>query len=506
LQAPVKPGDGVVFDAGRPEAGEEGGRIYSVDTHGNQTILGFGQGDLNLRRIQPGQRVWKTSDPALERELRQTFAGDKIRHQRPVAAEVHGRAGGPLTFIVDDREGHVVQVTSTVWLEAATTRPLSTEILREQLGRLGGTPFQLANLANHLEGPVILPVSELNRLRREAVAALEERRALPLRWSLTPLEGERAVRPDWTNVPPHPEAPAEIIAVTRDLDQFSAALEVPALATFYCEFENPKHYREAVARFRTWQGEQRNPTTISGPAPTLWVAPPRIFKPGEEWILNLVRSSQPDGYLVRNAEHLRYFRGDRTRGDFSLNVANPLTAAYLIERYGLERLTASYDLNIFQLESLLRQVPAGLMDITLHQHMPMFHMEHCVFCAFLSTGKDYRDCGRPCEKHRVALRDRVGADLPLKADAGCRNTVYNNRAQTGAEYAQRLTSLGARHFRIEFVHESPDEVRRTLRHYLRLVRGEISGAELWRELKLINQLGVTRGQMETAPQVILKKR
>src|SRR6185369_15332250 len=184
-------------------------------------------------------------------------------------------------------------------------------------------------------------------------------------------------------------------------------------------------------------------------------------------------------------------------GDFSLNVANPLTASYFINRYGLERVTASYDLNIGQLEALLENARGSWFDITLHQHMPMFHMEHCVFCAFLSTGKDYRDCGRPCDSHRVALRDRVGAEHPLKADAGCRNTVYNSRAQTGAEYAARLMALGARSFRVEFLTEGADEVHQTVTRYLQLLAGQISGAELWRELKLINQLGVTRGQMET---------
>jgi U32 family peptidase len=129
-----------------------------------------------------------------------------------------------------------------------------------------------------------------------------------------------------------------------------------------------------------------------------------------------------------------------------------------------------------------------------------------VFCAFLSKGKDYHDCGRPCEKHKVALRDRVGALLPLKADAGCRNTVFNPRAQTGAEFVDRMIALGARHFRVEFVDESADEVARTLRAYENLFAGRTSGAELWRELKLLNQMGVTRGQLETTPQVIFKKR
>jgi putative protease len=135
----------------------------------------------------------------------------------------------------------------------------------------------------------------------------------------------------------------------------------------------------------------------------------------------------------------------------------------------------------------------------------MFHMEHCVFCAFLTSGKDYRDCGRPCDRVDLRLRDRVGAELPVKADAGCRNTVFNNRAQTGAEYVSRMLALGARAFRVEFLNETPEELVSTVQRYQQLLRGEITGAGLWREFTLVNQLGVTRGQMETPPQVIQKK-
>ncbi len=496
LAAPVKPGDGVVFDAGAPEQGEEGGRIYQVETHGAETVLRFGEGDIDFRRVQVGNRVWKTNDPALDRELRATFGGDKIRYQRPIDLEVHGRAGTPLTLIANDGEGHVVRLDSTVPLAPAEKHPLTPARLEEQLGRLGGTPYRLGNLHSQLEGDVILPVSELNRLRREIATELDARRTAPKRWALT----------DYRLPPPAPRTAVtrtpELIAVIRDLPQIDAAWAA-GVRTIYCEFENPKHYRNAVARFRELQAtaDPASPDSSS----SIWIAAPRIFKPGETWILEQVRSSAADGYLVRNHEHLAYFAGDRRRGDFSLNVANPLTAEYFLARYGLERVTASYDLNINQLVALLQGAPGTWFDITIHQHMPMFHMEHCVFCAFLSTGHDYRDCGRPCDHHKVALRDRIGADLPLRADAGCRNTVFNNRAQTGAEYVARLLELGARSFRVEFVDESPTEVERTLTRYGQLLRGEIAGNELWRELKLLNQLGVTRGQMETAPQVILRK-
>jgi putative protease len=121
-----------------------------------------------------------------------------------------------------------------------------------------------------------------------------------------------------------------------------------------------------------------------------------------------------------------------------------------------------------------------------------------VFCAFLSSGTDFTNCGRPCDSHKVELRDRVGAAHPLKADAGCRNTVFNSRAQTGAEYAARFLELGVRHFRIEFLNETPETVGTTIESYRKLLRGELDGVELWRELKLLNQLGVTRGQMAGA--------
>ena len=490
LQGPAKPGDGIVFDAGRPENREEGGRIYFVDRRGTDSVLRFGRGDVDFSRVHVGDRVWKTNDPELDRRVRATFEGDQIRFRRDIHLEVHGAAGTALTLFARDEQGHVTKAESTVPLAMAENQPLTTARLEDQLGRLGGTPFKLGSLQNALEGRVILPVKELNELRRRVVADLELQRTQPMRWALA----EKYSPPTFPLAAPAESA--ELIVVIREAHQLEAAWSAGA-RTFYCEFENPKHYRDTVARFRQLRGSETGPT--------IWVAAPRVFKPGEEWIIKQVLSCEADGYLVRNYDHLKAFAGRRVRGDFSLNVANPLTADYYINHHRLERVTASYDLNIGQLEALLTYAPGHWFDITLHQHMPMFHMEHCVFCAFLSTGKDYRDCGRPCDSHRVALRDRVGAEHPLKADAGCRNTVYNSRAQTGAEYAARLMALGARSFRVEFLTESAEEVAQTVERYRQLLAGQVSGAELWRELKLINQLGVTRGQMETPTRVLPRK-
>jgi len=501
LQAPLKLGDGVVFDAGRPDEKEEGGRIYGIKNFQNKTtrteesVLEFGYGNIDFNRVHVGDKLWKTNDPELDKRLRQSFAGDTPRFQRPIAMEVHGLVGKPLTAIARDEEGHVVQLDSAMPLSKAEKQPLTTERLREQLGRLGGTPFNLGELKNNLSGEVMLPMSELNRLRREVAAGLETLRAQPKRWDLASGVLDLGLDKRTTLPDPRPQTPdPSLIVLVRSLPQLEAALKC-GVRTVYCEFEDPKKYREAVTIFHTAYGCSATQPSTPNSQPSIWVAPPRIFKMGEDWVLKQVRSCNADGYLIRNYDHLKFFADCRKRGDYSLNVANRLAADYFKNKFGLEQLTPSYDLNFSQLEALLQAAPPEWFEVTIHQHMPMFHMEHCVFCAFLSTGTDYTNCGRPCDTHVVKLRDRVGAEHTLKADAGCRNTVFNSQTQTGAEYVAKMIELGVRHFRVEFLDEAPETVERTIAKYRQLLRGEIDGTQLWRELKLFNQLGVTRGQM-----------
>ena len=96
LQASVKPGDGLVFEQGQPQAKEEGGRVYSVESQGAEVRLGFGRRDLDLSRLRIGDRVWKTSDPELERHVRQSYASELPQFQRPLDLEIHGAVDQPV--------------------------------------------------------------------------------------------------------------------------------------------------------------------------------------------------------------------------------------------------------------------------------------------------------------------------------------------------------------------------------------------------------------------------
>jgi U32 family peptidase len=160
---------------------------------------------------------------------------------------------------------------------------------------------------------------------------------------------------------------------------------------------------------------------------------------------------------------------------------------------GVSRLTPTYDLNAAQVADLARDVGGGHIEAVAYQHLPVFHTEHCVFCRFLSTGTSYKDCGRPCEKHQVALLDHSGRPHPVMADVGCRNTVFGAEAQHAAAHLETWLGQGIRHFRLEFVHETADEVQQVFRAFKLALQGGLTSHQLAAELKRIAPEGITEG-------------
>jgi putative protease len=114
----------------------------------------------------------------------------------------------------------------------------------------------------------------------------------------------------------------------------------------------------------------------------------------------------------------------------------------------------------------------------------------------LSNGKDYRDCGRPCEKHHVDLREQVGKQHALIPDAGCRNTLFNGEAQSAMDYIPRMKALGVTHFRVELLRQPAGEVEHIVRQYADVLHGRSEPTRAVRSLRVLSQLGVTRGTFQ----------
>jgi putative protease len=219
-------------------------------------------------------------------------------------------------------------------------------VLRQQLGRLGGTGFVLERLAATIDGQPMVPLSILGGLRREMVARLQALRDSAARrsWPVAPQPVLPQLRVELEPPAAGPPGP-QLSVLCRSLRQLQAVLELD-VPRIYADFQDIREYRKAVALARGRDAE-------------IFLATPRIQKPGELGIFHALARHGADGFLVRNLAGLEFFarRGSRCVADFSLNAANELTVDCLL-RLGAERVTASYDLNRDQLSALVRHAPA----------------------------------------------------------------------------------------------------------------------------------------------------
>ncbi|HWY47580.1 MAG TPA: U32 family peptidase [Bryobacteraceae bacterium] len=494
--APLKPGDGVVFDAAdwrSPEEPEEGGRVYQVlPGLDGRLELRFGNGAIRFERIRAGDRIWRTDDPDLDRVARAyTQAAAPISRQ-PVVVQVTAIVGEPLVteWSLVKRPQSSVIVKSTGPLSAAQNRGLSLELLREQFGRLGSTAYELADVTLNLQGTPFVPASELNRVRRSAVEQLQtlQNRARTGAVVHDPLDTVRFMLDHVTRSPAHEQPRAvgtplpELHLLVRTPEQLDAALSSrPASITL--DYLDLYGLRPSLDRVKA-----------SGIAAR--VATPRVSKPGEERILDFLLSLGCT-IVVRSSGMLQALRERQHPtlvGDFSLNTANSLTAA-LYMGLGLARITPTHDLNGAQIGELARRIDRESIEVVAYQHLPVFHTEHCVFCRFLSTGTSYRDCGRPCERHRVELKDSSGRAHPVIADVGCRNTVFGAEAQEASCYIDDWLSVGIRHYRLEFAHESAQQVHAVVRAFDLTLNGSMTTQKLGDELRKFAPQGTTEGSL-----------
>ena len=302
LIKPVKTpeaGDGIVIDSAdwrSPQEPEEGGRIYEVEPKSNGHIeLRFANGAIDPSRIRPGDLVWRTHDPSIEKTLRVLPS-----HKQPLNTHVIARSGEPLrvTWAVGDVS---VETVSDQPLESAQNRAITEEYLAAQLGRLGNTPYELASVSLEATGSPFAAPSLLNQLRREAVERLQTlQSAAP---SITVTDPSASLdRLRAPAIEQEPSAP-HLHLLVRTAEQLDAALGFhPASITL--DYLDLYGLLPSLDRVKASGIEAR-------------VASPRVLKPGEERIANfLLKCECP--ILVRSTGLLEVLQGQARPLDWRL--------------------------------------------------------------------------------------------------------------------------------------------------------------------------------------------
>ena len=458
VSAPLQPGDGVGFEAPDSRGGASVGfTIDAVRTISSRAGVTRQAIALPARlAVLDGSRVVRSSEAALLERARASYASlpsDTRARKTRLDVRVFGSSGGPLKVVLT-AEGEQVTVRSDVNLAPAARRALDAAMLREQLGRLGETPFVLGDLDTvGLGDGLFLPVSALNHLRQQATDELLQRRD----WARMAVAADRREVIDRAidavvlsegkdlllpGLRPMTSNPFDLVASVFTLDDARAAAAAGATTVVLDPFL--RHPTPPVTRVRALADELR----LAGVE--LRLRTPTIVRPEErrttqKWLdIGMPIVSGHVGLVAELGQS-----GRSVIADYAVNCFNQHTAAELF-RLGAQRIMLSLELTVEELLAVSAPWHGVGFDVFLYGRPEGMTIEHCVLSA--AFDRQPTTCRDLCvQKHtNVQLTDPAGYAFAVATDSACRNRLLHSRPVEGGEFLPRLWRGGLRNYHLVF--------------------------------------------------------
>lgn len=414
--------------------------------------------------VHPHDRVFKVYDAALMAEARATYqAGAPVR-RIPIRAQVTASIGEPLRVVLTDTEGHTGRGETKFIGEAARKRPLTRETVENQLNRLGTSVYELTALDCTLGDNVMVPMSEINEARRQAVEQLDA-----VRVSAFEASAVHRTATGWQDTQTRrPLTQTEGLMVTvESLAQAQAAVEAGADGLLFGG-ESYAHAFLTLNDYQTvWEYARAQGVRLD-------YNTPRIVRMRDEKafcrLLQDWQTCPPAAVHVHNFSELALVRRDTDfaiHADYSLISYNKLTLQFL-QAYGVAEATLSPELNATQIKELAPASPLPLTCIG-YGRLELMLSEYCAVGSFLGglgQGKEMQ-CSRPCLGRHFALKDRKAALFPLVMDQFCHMHVLNSKVLSMLPHAMQFHAAGISMVRLEARDMEPAAIRQLVTDWRR---------------------------------------
>ena len=392
--------------------------------------------------VRVHDRAFKIFDAVLTAQARKFFTGAPVR-KIFVTAEVKAKLGEPLTLTLTDSDGNSATGKTKFIAEPAKNRPLTFETLEKQIGRLGNSIFALEKISGDVEENLMMPVSELNDLRRRVVEELETLR-------LKKFEREKISAPAVKIFPPCAIDETKLVAQVDTSEKIKAALDAGADEILFGgeTFTNqPVKNISAAIEFVHKRGKKFSLST------------PRLVREDEPFNL----PAEVDAIYVHNLATLslaKKISDTPIRTDFSLHVFNSATINFL-KNLGVEGVTLSPELNLMQVKALAKKSCLPV-ECIVHGRQELMISAYCILGSFLG-GLDKKNCPHVCRAKNFFLRDRLGELFPVVTDQFCRMHILN--AKTLSMIEHRADFDGVRRIRVDCRALTLEETARIVRAY-----------------------------------------
>lgn len=440
-------------------------------------------------KVYPGDRVFKIASAQLRNETQQALDPENPLLKIPCQAIVSGSINQPLELIFVDRDGNQGKAVSSIPLQAARNRPLTTEVLWEQLGRLGNTFFRLEKIVNQLEDGLMLPLSELNELRRQGINSLTEKRLAPYR--------REKVEPDFkffkmTPAQAH-KVSSKLSVWVADLPGVIAAARSGADLIYAGGDELTGFHWDKDALTRAYEAAHRE-------GAKLIMGLPRINREGQkrDWIkyFNLVFQVENDGIIVSDLGGLELALSESERPlylNYTLNFFNQWSFN-LPAKERIKQITLSPELSLTQINGLLKNLSpsAPAMECIVQGPLELMVSEYCPIGSLV--GKENEGCGGYCRRGRYYLKDRLEMDFPIFTDQYCRMHLLNSVALCLYPDLEKLAQLPLT-LRLELKTFSAEAVAFFVENYQQKMNGNGSSdpEKIIEEFRKITGRGITKG-------------
>lgn len=410
-------------------------------------------------RVETGDLVSKTFDSVLSKKAREEYSPEN-RRKLSISCRLEARIGKNPVIEVMDADGNKISYTDEDKVEAAVKAPTTAEKVMEQLGKTGDTPYIIELMDIKMDSNCFLPLKQINRMRREVLQKLSEKRSNLYIRPASAVDLKPLVNTRLQGNIAEKAGREEYIAGVRSREAAESALEAGA-DTIYMLSDVYKGDMEADAAALAHLCSSRGRR--------LFIVLPNIVREKEYGELQnrLGRISELSGEagfgLVISAagqqNMARQLGIESYRINYSFNVFNSVAASHLAGE-GAEVIGLSPELTLPQIRGISSRCAVPL-EAVVYGYMPVMTTEYCP----ISVQNSGCDQMGGCKTSNYGIMDEKRKIFRLIKLSSCRTQLLNSDVLLLAEELDDFTANGVTRLRGDFYFESPEETGRIIKLY-----------------------------------------
>ena len=387
-------------------------------------------------KIKAGLKVYKLSSKTLIDGTKNTYSATSELKKIPISCYLRVKRNMPISLSIT---ANVPPFYNNIYIETVSdmiptesiNSPIDSSRLKEQLSKLGNTPYELDSIRIDLDENLHIPsISGLNNLRRTAIEKLQSTvlaNFLDTRNSSVPMQHK-------LDVPSRKINNNKLISVL--LEQITPSFDYTKIVNADRVYIPLKFF--AIKKYLPKIHEIESVSN-------LYVYIPNIIKPNYKNLLlnnieNILSSFNIKGFIISNISGFILFKDYIGKYDiianYTMNIFNTHTVDEL-KKLGTTAITPSVELNKITLQQLCSKSCLPVELICYGRNILM----NTSYCLLGKSNKCYPDCKMKCNNNsKFYLKDRLGFKFRI---------IPDNVQTVTSIYNSKITSIDTSDFNVD---------------------------------------------------------